>query len=373
MTNFIEFSNAFMPQLLQAGFQPLNFNNLDNSTPIMVLYRQEGAVFYTVNIYNLENNDVSKFQDLRQLTITNINGIKNKYDLRYIISYNILITKNEDEKISSFITNSEDYVNQDFYEINYAVFTGSNQLLSARNQPHNIKKIMEMMQNALRADKNNSSEPPANILEASRELTEIKTKTNNSFLTYIIIAVNAALLIMMELSGGSENIRILLDFGAMNYMLFINGEYYRAFTAMFLHIGIMHFLYNSLSLYIFGSRIEKHYGRTAFLIIYLLSGLLGNFANAALAPDVVLAGASSAIFGLLGAAIAITRLTGKNLDGLNFSTMMIFVISGVLFGFMQPNIGNVAHLGGLIGGFILGIIIFKIQGAKDNGGDNRIS
>ncbi|MDR2902972.1 MAG: rhomboid family intramembrane serine protease, partial [Clostridiales bacterium] len=191
--------------------------------------------------------------------------------------------------------------------------------------------------------------------------------TQTPFLTYGILTVNLVLLLLLELSGGSENSETLMNFGAMNFQKFWAGDYYRVFAAMFLHIGAMHFVYNSLSLVIFGVRIERHYGRGTFLAVYIVTGLVGNYLNAMAEPQILLAGASGAIFGLMGAAVAITQYTKKYLDGLNLYTMLVFAFVGVSFGFLMPNVGNIAHIGGLASGYLMGMLILKIWGGHRSG------
>ena len=113
-------------------------------------------------------------------------------------------------------------------------------------------------------------------------------------------AANVILFILMYLFGnGSTNANTLLKFGANYGLLIRNGEYYRLITSAFLHIGLLHLLVNSYSLYVIGPQIESFFGKTKYIIIYLVSAIFGNLLSM-LFTDGISAGASGAIFGLLG-------------------------------------------------------------------------
>lgn len=119
-------------------------------------------------------------------------------------------------------------------------------------------------------------------------------------LSWIVLALNIIVWLLMTLGGGSTDIRVLVHFGAKVPWLVAGGEYWRLFTAIFLHIGFLHLAFNSYALYSLGPQVETLYGRNRFLMIYLLSGLAGSVASYVLSASVS-AGASGAIFGLVGA------------------------------------------------------------------------
>ena len=103
-------------------------------------------------------------------------------------------------------------------------------------------------------------------------------KSGRPVVTWALLAVNILVWIATEIAGGSEDTQVLLDFGAMFGPTIANGEYWRLFTAMFLHVGLMHLLFNGLALLIFGQVVERTYGHLQFVIIYVLAGLAGSVA-----------------------------------------------------------------------------------------------
>jgi len=177
------------------------------------------------------------------------------------------------------------------------------------------------------------------------------------FFTFFFIAVNALMFVIMTFAGGSTNTEILLRFGAKESFLITHGEYWRFITPIFLHIGFLHFVLNNLALYFLGQMTEKIYGSARFLFIYLMAGIIGNIGSFLFVPSSLGAGASGSIFGLFGALLYF----GYIYPDLFFRTMGkdILTIIGInlVFGLVVPNIDNYAHMGGLLGGFLIASIL----------------
>ncbi len=178
------------------------------------------------------------------------------------------------------------------------------------------------------------------------------------FFTYLFTAVNILMFLLMTAAGGSTNTDVLLQFGAKFNPLILEGEWWRFITPVFLHIGLLHLLMNSMALFYLGTAVEQIYGRMRFLWIYLFSGFTGSLLSFLLTPNLS-AGASGAIFGLFGALL----FFGVTKPKLFFRTMgmNILVVIGInlAFGFTVPGIDNAGHIGGLLGGFLAtGIVHF---------------
>jgi rhomboid protease GluP len=174
--------------------------------------------------------------------------------------------------------------------------------------------------------------------------------------TYALLAINILVFLAMTLAGGSTNTIVLVLFGAKVNQLIVAGQVWRLLTSIFLHIGLMHLLFNSYALFLLGIEVERLYGTPRFLAIYLLAGLWGSLASFAFSPHIS-AGASGAIFGLLGTLVAFF-LRHREMFG-EFGRQRLMSLLGVaglnlFFGFTVPGIDNFAHLGGLISGALLG-------------------
>ena len=146
-------------------------------------------------------------------------------------------------------------------------------------------------------------------------------------------------------------------------MLLENQEYYRFFTCMFLHFGIQHLLNNMVMLGALGWQLEPVIGKVKYLLIYFISGLGGSglsFAwNVMHEEQSVSAGASGAIFGLMGALLYVVIANRGRLGDLSGKGMMLMVLLGLYCGMTSTSVDNLAHIGGLVCGFILALILYR--------------
>ena len=190
------------------------------------------------------------------------------------------------------------------------------------------------------------------------EISNRADKYSVPFLTYILLIINLVVFLLMTLAGGSTDQRILIAFGAKVNTLIQAGEIWRLLTSTFIHIGFMHLAFNLYALWVLGPFVEKRLGHWRFLIIYILSGLGGSIASFLFSPALS-AGASGAIFGLLGALLYYS-LKRPSLwkSGLGMNLIIVILIN-FGFGLTQPGIDNFAHLGGLISGTITCIILIN--------------
>lgn len=168
--------------------------------------------------------------------------------------------------------------------------------------------------------------------------------------TYALIVINVIYFLAMYIFGnGSTDILTLVKFGANYAPLVKIGEWYRLFTSILIHIGILHLLCNMYSLYVIGPQLESFYGKWKYLLIYLLSGVVGNLFSLLL-TDGISAGASGAIFGLFGALLYFGYHYRIYLGTVIKSQIIPLIILNLLIGFTSSGIDNAAHIGGLIAG-----------------------
>lgn len=196
-----------------------------------------------------------------------------------------------------------------------------------------------------------------NIKDAKEAEEVFNEKT--PIITYALIAINIIIFLLMYIIGnGSEDTRTLVDFGALSKVLVQYGEYYRIITCAFLHIGILHLLCNMYALYVLGKDIESFYGRYKYIFIYLISAVIGSLTSLTFMDEYTIsAGASGAIFGLMGSLLYFGynyRVTLNN--SINKQILPIIFIN-LLFGFMSSGVDNFAHLGGLLGGYIASMVV----------------
>jgi membrane associated rhomboid family serine protease len=140
-----------------------------------------------------------------------------------------------------------------------------------------------------------------------------------------------------------------------------HGEWWRLFTALFVHANWLHLLMNGMALWMFGSAIEKTMGHWRFLLIFLMAGAAGNFISAWQAHYDIAVGASGGIFGLIGAfAVAVWRLNGPIHAGLRrrlLGFLGVMVASDFTVGWLEPLVDNLAHAGGFAAGLLLSLAL----------------
>lgn len=150
---------------------------------------------------------------------------------------------------------------------------------------------------------------------------------------------------------------LLADLGAKNNAaIYLNGQFYRFLTSMFLHGGILHIAFNAFALYSLGPETERIYGTPRFLALYFIAGIAGGAASYAFSPNNSV-GASGAIFGLVGGLAAFYYSSRRVLGEMarqQLGGLITIVMINLFIGFSTPNIDNFAHIGGLLGGAAVG-------------------
>ncbi|MHB1317960.1 MAG: rhomboid family intramembrane serine protease [Anaerolineae bacterium] len=186
--------------------------------------------------------------------------------------------------------------------------------------------------------------------------TSLPLPSHTPLWTYILLGINVLVFLAMTLLGSSESPDTLIRFGAKFAPLIIQGEYWRLMTANFIHIGVLHLALNSYALYLFGPQVERRFGRARFIVLYLLSGL-GGAVLSYIGSSSLSAGASGAIFGLIGA-ITVYYATYREAFGSQgrrqLSSLLLVMGYNLLWGLMNPQIDNLGHVGGLVTGLALG-------------------
>lgn len=153
-----------------------------------------------------------------------------------------------------------------------------------------------------------------------------------------------------------------------------DGEYYRLLTAMFMHFGIRHIMNNMLVLFVIGDNLERALGHVKYLIFYLLCGIGSNWVSMMAHPAdtmTVSAGASGAIFGVVGGLLYVVTANRGQLEDLNTRQLVIMIFFSLYLGYTSTGVDNIAHLSGLVIGFVLAIILYH-RPARDRWADGGI-
>ncbi len=217
----------------------------------------------------------------------------------------------------------------------------------------------EEMKSGISAQKEDMlSQPLPDKKEKITDFLAIFKPVKGYFITPILLNTNIIVFILMAISG--TNILLpdnesLIKWGANFRPLTLEGDWWRLISNCFLHIGILHLAMNMYALLYIGLLLEPLLGRTRFIIAYLLTGLTASIASLWWHDFTISAGASGAIFGMYGVFLAMltTNLIEKSARKALLTSIAVFVGYNLLNG-MKGGIDNAAHIGGLIGGLVIG-------------------
>lgn len=165
----------------------------------------------------------------------------------------------------------------------------------------------------------------------------------------------------------SETFSKYLSFYSLNETYFINNEWWRLITPIFIHFSLIHLVFNCLWVYVLGQQIEIQDGKLLFLILMIVSGVSGNFAQYLDSGPSLFGGLSGCVYGMFGYTLIIELQTNRNKYGLP-PAIYIFMIAWLILGFLGilnlfgfGNIANFAHLGGLISGLVMAMVVIAFK------------
>lgn len=190
-----------------------------------------------------------------------------------------------------------------------------------------------------------------------------------AYITITLIAVNILVFLALSVQGMTEDPQFMLRHGAM-YVPYVieKGEYYRLFTCLFLHFGFDHLVNNMITLLVMGWTLELEIGRVRYILIYFISGICGNILSAffdiRIGEYAVSAGASGAIFGLIGALLYVAVRNKGRIGTITQRGLIFMILLTLYYGFTSTGVDNAAHIGGLASGFVLGILLYRKRKSK---------
>lgn len=185
-----------------------------------------------------------------------------------------------------------------------------------------------------------------------------------AWITGGLIALNVLYFFYLEVVGSSEDTLFMLKHGAMYTPTVLqNHEYYRLVTSIFMHFGINHIVNNMMVLFVLGDNLERALGKVKYLIFYLLCGIGANIVSMIFEYNspvqAVAAGASGAIFGVIGGLLYCVLVNHGRLENLSGNQMIMLVVFSLYFGFTSAGVDNVAHVAGLLIGIVLAWILYR--------------
>ena len=195
--------------------------------------------------------------------------------------------------------------------------------------------------------------------QQSQPFGGILTAFRKSPVTWLLVAINVAMFLILTITGGSSDTVNLYRWGAKFGPAIQAGDWYRLFYPIVLHAGMFHIAANTFALVIFGPRLELEFGRWAYLATYVVAGVCGVAVSYLVSPTLSV-GASGAIFGLVGAygmfLLRNRKDFGASVNPVIVNLAIVLVIN-IVFGLIAPGIDQGAHVGGLIAGAAMGFFV----------------
>jgi len=186
--------------------------------------------------------------------------------------------------------------------------------------------------------------------------------TRRPTFTYVFFGFNILIFVLMALAGGSTNELTLLAFGVKDNAEIARGQWWRFITPIFIHIGLLHLVFNSYALWVVGPQVEKLYGPARFVILYLLTGIAGVWGSYYYHPNIQSAGASGAIFGLFGILLAFGFRYRDSIPpffkrAVGTGVLPVIVLNLIIGFSLSGVVDNAAHVSGLLAGAALGALV----------------
>jgi len=193
------------------------------------------------------------------------------------------------------------------------------------------------------------------------------------WMTRALVGANLLVFLLMAVAGAgviTPDAVVHIAWGSNFAPLTVDGQWWRLPTSTFVHFGALHLFFNMWVLWATGGLVERLFGHGRYLAIYAVTGLVGSLASVTWNPLVNSAGASGAIFGLIGAQLAFFMRGGHRIPGevirAQRASIVGFIAFSVVFGITVPGIDNAAHLGGLASGFCMGWLLARPLGAASS-------
>ena len=345
----------FYEKCTSYGFVPLGKE--DGVTPEaggFTLVKEENTTLLLVQVADVGrlNHEIRQF--LRAKEIERAEALNHMYSSVWLV----FLTVGNDQPV---IEGAEAYYGQSPYAIYWHVNPHTKEFIVSKDQPDEVMGLKEAISSCFNEPKPKpmsieNSQTPDN---SATGLTVVSQRL--PIFTIILAAVIVIVKVLMYAHGFANAPGLVaVQFGAIvPSLIWGAGEYYRLLTAMFVHFGWMHLFFNVAGIFIFGTRVERYFGSMAFLTIYFVSGLSASVASLLLTQGIS-AGASGAVYGLLGSAFAYTRYTKKPMDLINNQVVLIYIMMGLGMSFVVPGIDYFGHIGGLLSGMLIGYVILRV-------------
>ena len=179
----------------------------------------------------------------------------------------------------------------------------------------------------------------------------------------ILIVSNILVWLVMCTKGDTSSAQFMYEHGALYPTNVLGGEWYRLVSAMFLHFGAEHLISNMFMQYFLGDMLLRALSQWKFAVVYVLAGIGGNVASLVMmivtGDFAVAAGASGAIYGIIGALLWVVLRNGGKFESISVPRMLLATALYITYGFTTEGVDAWAHLGGAVIGFLAAVILYR--------------
>ncbi len=347
----MSFIKNFTEKLLEAEYRPIaNFydnSNIGENTEHIGLIKQVGSIAYGVVIINADRKYDYKgfYKDVLSFFA----------QLKKVIVIGVFVSRKPDSELLDFTDHDIEDYNDSLIDIRWTVDITENKLIAKGQQPDKVNELDRLIKESFDNGEYTVSQNISVLQQKNSEKRKSEIKSKNIYLTLGLIVINGAIELFLLFSGMRNEV---IAEGAIYREGIMSGQWYRLITYMFIHGGIAHYLGNSLSLYILGSRVEKYYGKAKMLIMYLISGIGAGILSMLLNGGYAV-GASGAIFGLMAGILVYTMIKNRSVEGFDTYFVIIFAIMGIFSGFLFTDVDNWGHIGGFVTGLAASVVMLK--------------
>jgi len=331
-------------------FRKLGYNTIDSNVSFVKLYIKKDDIAKLVIVFDCSEGGLNLSQ-CNTIEEQVVSACEKDYDNLKV--FNLFIC----DKLSNYVGfNTNDICFIDIENGDSKFFLNGND---------------EIWQDEVSICKDNSNyikkyEKNLKIHKKEKTLSFVKDnfKMSVSWIIFLNVVIYLIMAYILHIVGDKDLYRsISYSFGSCYDGVIKEKQVYRVLTSIFIHGGIEHLIGNMISLVVVGRFVEKTIGHLKFLILYLFTGIIADFVSIGYnvyqgnfsKPSI---GASGAIFGVIGVFFALLIVDKKILGEFGLTRFAIYIFCNIYVGLRTENVDNAAHIGGVIVGFIIGVIMF---------------
>jgi len=320
-----------------------------------IFFKKENGFVSMIELVNMDQNPY--------ITEDMVHNVTRKAQWRFMdqgceeVHYLILVISGDPER-ALLLGERENFF--------WIIDSTGNTLYIPQGKAEDFYGLKELAESWIKADFDSVWQEEQALYQANGR--RVKSIREQPLINQGIFLINLLVFTFCTLSGD-----VLYNYGRLSFQETMNGQWYRIFTAMFLHGDMSHLAGNMIMLFFIGNIVEKELGHIKYFILYFGSGIVGAMASLWMQSNIVTGdspssiGASGAIFGMLGGLLWILIRNKGRLEEMTFVRVLFFICYALYGGLTSPNVDNAAHFGGLTAGFLIAILLYRKKASLKKG------